>query len=76
MGTNSIYKFGPRGDGDEAPENPCAACGLEFVVGDYSALVPLGPGASKEGRENARTGQPYIAVCVMVHWACATGEIE
>lgn len=53
---------------------PCAACKVPFVAGDVTALVPLGPGDSAEGRERAREGRAYNATAALVHWACATGE--
>lgn len=53
---------------------PCPVCGVTFQVGDYTTLVALGPGGSPEEREKARTGRPYNAVALEVHWACATGH--
>ena len=67
-------KFGPLAQ-EHLPNKPCPACDEPFQTGDYTTLVPLGPGKSEEGRQRCREGRPYNAVAVMVHYACATGEV-
>jgi hypothetical protein len=54
---------------------PCAACGKDFVPGDWQALVALGPGDSEEDRQRAREGRPYNAVAAVVHWQCAGHDV-
>lgn len=54
----------------------CAACQQPFRVGDFTTLVPLGPGKDKDTQERAREGRPYNAVSAHVHYSCATGEEE
>ena len=54
----------------------CKACDAFFKEGDFVTLVPLGPGDDEENRRKARENRPYNAVAAVVHWACATGEIE
>jgi len=54
----------------------CPACKKTFQVGDTTTLITLGPGDNPISQENARKGNAYNAVCVLVHWACATGEVE
>lgn len=56
------------------PAELCAACNLPFKDGDYTVLIPLGPGADSEARERARAGRPYNAIAVEIHYSCATGE--
>jgi len=52
----------------------CPACRRAFAVGDEVTLIVVGPGDDEEAQERAREGRPYNAVCVPVHWACATGD--
>jgi hypothetical protein len=71
---SELRQFGPK-----APDHPgvgveCLACGVPFVVGDYTALVPVGPGDDPDQQAKARDGRPYTAIGVEVHWLCATGE--
>jgi hypothetical protein len=68
-----LRKFGPKTGGHPSVNKPCPACGVTFQVGDYTTIVPLGPGNDPEAQERARTGRPYNAVALEVHWACATG---
>lgn len=67
-------RFGPRPE--NAPVGPCPACHKPFVVGDYTTLIPLGPGDDPEQQERAAEGRVYNAVAVEVHWTCATGKRE
>lgn len=64
--------FGPRPA--DAPEGLCAACHEPFKEGDYTTLIPLGPGAHEEERQLCAAGRTYTAVCAHVHYACAYGE--
>jgi hypothetical protein len=67
-------RFGPMPSNSPYLGQPCQACGVDFLIGDFTTLVPLGPGGDAEARERARDGRPYNAVALQVHWACATGE--
>lgn len=71
---DSIRMYGPKGIDHPTVGVPCAACALPFAPGDYTTLIPLGPGAEPEERLKARNGAYYNAVAVEVHWACATGR--
>lgn len=71
-----MRKFGPKGDDHPTVGRECEACGVAFKGGDYTCLVPLGPGDDPDSRQRAREGRPYNSVAVEVHWACATGEEE
>lgn len=65
-------RFGPRPENSDCSV-PCPACGEPFVTGDYTTLVPLGPGKDKEAQEKANMDRFYNAVAVEVHWTCAGG---
>lgn len=67
-------RFGPKAADHPSIGMPCPACGVSFAAGDFTALVPLGPGADDEARESAQRGLPFNAVAVEVHFACATGS--
>lgn len=53
---------------------PCPACQVELVDGDLVAALPLGPGANPAARAACRSGGPYEAVVIELHWACRTGD--
>lgn len=64
-------KFGPKEKDHPSVGRDCPACHEPFKAGDFTALIPLGPGNDEEQRERAREGRPYNAVAVEVHWECA-----
>jgi hypothetical protein len=64
-----MRKFGPR-PADARP-GQCLACHKDFKMGDYTTLVPLGPGDDEEARQRARESLGYVAVAVEVHVNCA-----
>ena len=68
-----IPKYGPKVSSHPSVGKLCPACKKKFKEGDYTTLVTLGPGDSKESQKKAREGRAYNAVAVEVHWACATG---
>jgi len=65
--------FGPKKADHPSVGQICPACFFAFEPGDYTALVPIGPGPSKDARRWRREGKPYTAVAVELHYACATG---
>lgn len=67
-------KFGPKKAEYLQPGLECPGCNQEFKVGDYTTLVPIGPGSDPESRERARNGRAYNAVALEAHWGCVTGE--
>lgn len=67
-------KFGPKEAGHPSIGMKCEACGIEFKAGDYTTLIPLGPGDDPEQQERCREGLDYNAVAIEVHYACATGD--
>ena len=74
MSNDELRKFGPKTSGHFSVGELCPACQDPFAVGDFTALIPLGPGEDAEQQRTAREGRAYDAVAVEVHWACATGD--
>jgi hypothetical protein len=52
----------------------CQCCEERFKEGDYTTLVPLGPGPDKEAQKLSRQGRPFNALCIEIHYQCATGR--
>ena len=71
---SDLQRFGPKMADHPSVGQPCPACRVAFLAGDYTALVMLGPGDDPEAQQRAREGRPYNAVAVEVHYACAGGE--
>lgn len=71
--THDLKVFGPKAVDHPSCYQKCAACNDSFMPGDYTTLIPLGPGDSDEARLACRQSRPYNAVALEVHWACATG---
>lgn len=66
--------FGPKAADHPTVGLPCAACTGKFEVGDYTTLIPLGPGSDEEAQMRAYAGGFFNSVAVEVHWSCATGQ--
>jgi hypothetical protein len=47
-------RFGPKSVNHPSLGEPCAACRRPFRVGDYTTLIPIGPGDDPEEQEKAR----------------------
>lgn len=69
-------KSGPKQATHPSVGEKCPACGVAFKAGDYTTLVPLGPGGDPESQKLCRDGKPYNAVATEVHWDCADWEDE
>jgi hypothetical protein len=54
-----------RGDGE------CPICDHQFVAGEVTTIVPLGPGPDLDDREKAVNGRPYTAMGLIAHADCA-----
>jgi hypothetical protein len=65
--------FGPKAVDHPTVGDHCPACHQDFVAGEYTTLIPLGPGDDPDARRAAREHRAYNAVALEVHWACATG---
>lgn len=70
---DDLRRFGPKAANHPSVGRACPACHEPFCVGDYTTLVPLGPGDDSEQQARARDNQAHAVVAVEVHWACATG---
>lgn len=66
-------KFGPKRKDHPSIGMDCPACNIPFKEGDYTTLIPLGPGNDPEQQEKARTDKVFNSVAVEIHYACATG---
>ena len=71
----SLRCFGPKTADHPSVGQKCPACQKPFRPGDFTTLVPVGPGDDPEEQEKCREGRGYIAAAVEVHWSCATGEV-
>lgn len=72
--SETVRVFGPKPADHPSVGRPCPSCGVPFVAGDYTALIPLRPADEEEARR-AYEGRPYNAVAQEVHAACAGAEV-
>ena len=72
MQTQELRKMGPRHD--DGPRL-CPACEKPIKCGEFTTLLSIGPADDPMARDRCRSGRPYNAVAIEVHWACATGEV-
>lgn len=70
----SAKRFGPMAADSPGVGKVCPACRIPLAAGDYTTLVPIGPGSDAEERRRCREGRAYNAVAVEAHCACVTGE--
>jgi hypothetical protein len=68
-----MKKFGPKQKDHPSIGELCPACQKPFVEGDYTTLIPYGPGENPEAQRLAKEGRPYHAVAGEVHYECAGG---
>ena len=69
-----LPKFGPKEIGHPTVGGMCLLCHEVYAIGDYTTILPLGPGGDPESRILCRAGEPYDGIGVEVHWSCGTGE--
>ena len=69
-----MRSFGPKSGDHPSIGELCAACKKPFVAGDFTTLIPLGPGNNPESQRLAREGSAYNAVAVEIHVSCADLE--
>ena len=62
-------KFGPKRADHPSVGESCPVCHQPFKEGDYTGLIPLGPG-DEEAKSRAKEGKSYNAKAVEVHWDC------
>ncbi len=65
--------FGPKEEIRES-DVPCPACHKDFKIGDYTTLIPVGPGENVTEQRKCKRGVSYNAVAAEVHYLCATGK--
>lgn len=66
-----MEKFGPKLKDHPSIGTLCPACQKPFVEGDYTTLIPLGPGDDPVAQRKSQNRQPYNAIAVEVHFSCA-----
>jgi hypothetical protein len=69
----TLRKFGPKTADHPSVGAECKACHQPLKAGDYTTLIPLGPGDDPEEQAKAAAGRPYNSIALEVHWTCATG---
>lgn len=69
----TVRPFGPKSADHPSVGTPCPACHQEFAEGDFTCLIPIGPGDHEDSRRAAMAGKAYNAVALEIHWACVTG---
>jgi hypothetical protein len=69
-----VGPMGPKPHGHPSAGEQCPACGEPMAVGEFTALVALGPGGDEDARARAIAGLGSNAVAVEVHFRCATGR--
>jgi len=70
-----LRKFGPKSRDDPGIGVECPACHKSIKEGDYTTLIPIGPGGNSIARTRAREGLGYNAVAIEVHWDCTDPKI-
>lgn len=69
-----IPKIGPKDHRHPTVGGVCLLCQEAFKGGDYTSILPMGPGPDEESRTLCKAGQNYEGIGVEVHWLCATGR--
>lgn len=67
--------YGPKQADHPTIGEPCPACHEPFREGDWTLLVPIGPGDDPDAQKKAREGRAYTAVAIEVHYTCVTGDL-
>lgn len=73
-GPLELKPIGPKEHDSPTVDRLCVACYRVFRPGDFTTLIPLGPGDDPAEQEDARAGGFYSGVAIEVHWHCATGK--
>ena len=74
--TRRLEKLGPKQSEHPSVGELCPACKVPFKKGDFTTLVPIGPGDSEEDKRRMKEGRAYIEAAVEVHWGCSEGPIR
>jgi len=76
QGNQATNKYGPLPVAHKFIGRLCPGCEKQIAIGDFITYIPIGPGNDVEKQRLCRQHQVYEAVCVVVHWTCATGEVD
>lgn len=70
-----MREFGPLPSNHPAVGDECKACQKDFVTGDITTLVALGPGDDEEEQQKCQEGRAYISAAVLIHAACGDKHV-
>lgn len=71
-----LRKYGPKKEDSPTLGRCCPICNHYLLIGDYTTLIPLGPGEDPQERRKCRLGQFYNAIAIEAHYDCVTGGPE
>lgn len=66
-----MRRFGPKTKDHPSCGEICFVCKKPMLEGEYTTLVPLGPGEDEDSRQRAAEGRAYNTVAIEVHWECS-----
>jgi len=69
-----MLKIGPKKGDHPSVGELCPACHVALKEGDFTTLIPLGPGDDPEVQQRASEGRVYNTIAVEVHYNCAGGR--
>ena len=71
-----LVRFGPKPKNSPAivSGHRCPACEVLFKEGDYTTLVPIGPGPDESEQRKCRDNEGYNATGMEAHWICTVGK--
>jgi len=71
-----LHKFGPKEPNHPTRGGTCLLCQERLKVGEYTTVIPLGPGNDEDAQAACRAGRPYHGIGIEAHWGCATGKLD
>jgi hypothetical protein len=71
-----LQKFGPKEPNHPTRGGTCLLCQEPFRTGNYTTILPLGPGYDDDAQAACRAGKPYHGIGTEVHWGCGTGKLD
>lgn len=69
----AVTVWGPKTADHPTRDWPCPACLEPMREGQYTVLVPLGPGKNPEARLLTRLGKWFNAAALEAHFSCISG---
>ncbi len=70
-----MERYGPKTKDHPSIGELCPACKKQFIEGDYTTLITLGPGDNPEEQQKAKLGKLYTAVAIEVHFSCIDTKV-